>query len=67
MLQHMPIAASAITAVASQPRTFINGVIVKTPMIALRVEMTIITAITGTATTPFTTAAQKSALIGLSA
>ena len=59
-----PIVARAITKVASHPPTTIDRGSVKRPITRPLVEISIMTAITGAATTPLSTALQYSALIG---
>jgi hypothetical protein len=54
----IPTTASAMTAVAPQPITRIAGGIVNAPMTFLLTAMSIMMAITGTATTPLITALQ---------
>src|SRR6266849_9767598 len=56
--------ASAITPVASHPRTFRRRLTVKRPMISGRAAISIITAMMGTEITPLITALQMSALTG---
>jgi len=51
-------AATAMTAVAAQPTILIARGTVALPMMSLRAVISIITAMTGTATTPLTTALQ---------
>jgi hypothetical protein len=63
----MPAAAAAITPVAAQPTIRRLPVTVNCPMILRFDVINIIIAITGTATTPLTTALQKSALMGSTA
>ena len=62
----MPIAAAAITPVATQPTSFSRRGSTKAPMTSRREARRSIIAITGTATTPLTTALQNSALTGSS-
>src|SRR5664280_1244264 len=58
--------AAAITAVAIQPTYFKYPCISKRPMMLLFAVISIMTVITGAATTPLMTALQNSALIGSS-
>src|SRR4051794_21287309 len=60
----IPPTASAIAPVASHPSRRSFRVMTNGPMISGRTAMRIITAMIGTATTPFSTADQNSALIG---
>jgi Domain of unknown function (DUF4112) len=60
----IPTAAAVMTAVATHPTTRRTPVTINCPMIFLLEVMSIIMAMIGTATTPFITALQKSALIG---
>ena len=53
-----------MTAVANHPSRCSLGVIVNVPMMSARTAIRIITAMIGTATTPFSIADQSSALIG---
>ena len=62
----MPMAASAIIAVANQPRVISQRVSVNWPITDRREAMSTIMAIIGTAATPLITALQNSALIGSS-
>ena len=62
----MPMAASAIIAVANQPRVISQRVSVNWPITDRREAMSMIMAIIGTAATPLITALQNSALIGSS-
>ncbi len=64
IVANIPTAASAITPVATHPKHFNTGRSVNSPITSVREARTIIIAITGTATTPFTTALQNNALIG---
>src|SRR4051812_16332036 len=59
-----PMAAAAMAAVASQPTAFRPECSLKSPMAARWLERCIMSAMTGTATTPLITALQNSALIG---
>ena len=63
---NMPIAANAITKVASQPSHNNAPRTLKFPMTSLLVAMRMVIAMTGTATTPFSTALQNRALTGSS-
>ena len=61
---NITVEAAAITAVAIQPTYFKYPCISKRPMILLFAVISIMTVITGAATTPLMTALQNSALIG---
>ena len=60
----MPTAATAITAVASQPSAFSRGRRANWPITFLREAISMIITMIGTAATPLITALQNSALIG---
>jgi len=61
---NITVEAAAITAVAIQPTYFKYPCISNRPMILLFAVISIMTVITGAATTPLMTALQNSALIG---
>ena len=62
--KNIPTAASAITAVASQPKTLSSGVRQNSPITFRRAARSIITTMMGGETMPLITADQKSALSG---
>ena len=63
---NMPTAATAIAAVASQPRALSNGWSANWPMTCFREAISMIMTVIGTAATPFMTALQSKALMGSS-
>jgi hypothetical protein len=63
---NMLMAATAITALASQPRVISHGLRVNWPITRRREPISIIMTMIGTAATPLITALQNSALIGSS-
>ena len=63
---NMPMAAAAITAVASHPRVLNPGLSVNWPITRRREAISMTMTMIGTAATPLITALQNSALIGSS-
>ncbi len=61
----MPATQTIIRPVAIQPPAFSQPLTAKRPKISLREAISIMTTMIGTATTPFSTALQNRALIGL--
>jgi hypothetical protein len=62
---NMPTAATAIAAVASQPRASSNGCSANWPMTWFREAISMIMTMIGTAATPLMTALQNKALMGI--